>query len=62
MSSAKWYVDVHWVSDMIRRNHNDTDQESVESVLRKEQSLWQKGFAEQVGFKPEIKDLGSWGR
>jgi len=55
-------VGVHWVSNMLRRNYNDTDQQSAESAVRKEQSLWQKGFAEQVGFKPEVKDLGSWGR
>jgi len=37
-------------------------QESVESVLRKEQSLWWEGFVKQVGFKPTAEARGQGGQ
>jgi len=38
-----------------------SSQESVESVLKEEQSLWWVGFMKEVGFKPEVKEWGSYG-
>jgi len=44
---------------MLRRN--GPVMKSVESVLEPEESLWWEGFAKEVGFKPRVKELESYG-